>query len=568
MTGETVSPGGAIRRLVDTAWSANSASADPDDPRVRAFAEFGLPSSSALARDDELHNLATWQHGLQISANSAFVDGTLLLTVEALLDWDDPEVLTPVTLWELTTFIDALVCFDRLYCIANPIIDVARFNQRLGAEVLTAIPDPEGGMLRRIAANAASDGLSSMSHLSSRTGRDDAWGQEVQAVVEGWRAVLGQDFPDDGPFDAANVIFGFAGTGGPSAGPPQGALSATSYPFPPSLPPATSYPPPKPPSGGFPPPPATFYPPAPLPREVPLPPGSSPRTGLRTSAILADGIGAGSKAQQQLLQILIEATRLPTTPAVPVNRPPLPARQHFASTATYRTYVNQGIANALALPYLPGTLRMPYRRLFVKRAGEVQDELVSVALADHVFAQQQPSSPLILPFFTAAVLQRATTREAIWAQMAKVRHQSTPFRRVRADLDRMLERSQISAEAIRFQSAIRDEALKLADLAGATQQSASFAIGVIAQTGIVPLVGALKVGVDAARGVGRDNSWTRIWRRLFHRHEYFLAQTNTQAAALTNALPQLQQLWQMPKIGGYLMQFANATQHIGHVLRD
>jgi hypothetical protein len=251
-----------------------------------------------------------------------------------------------------------------------------------------------------------------------------------------------------------------------------------------------------------------------------------------------------------------------------MNRPSLSDRQKLAASATYRTYVNQGIANALGLPYLPGTLRMPFRRLFVKRAGEVQDELVSVALADRIFAQQQPSSLLILPFFTAAVLQRATSLMDIWTQMGKVRDQSLAFRRARADLDRMLERSQVSAEALRFQNAIRDEALKLADLAGATQQSASVALGIVAQTGVVPLAGALKVGVDAARGVGRGGSWTRIWHRLFHRHEYFLAQTNTQAIALTNALPQLQQLWEMPKIGGHLKQFADATQRMGHVLRD
>ena len=82
------------------------------------------------------------------------------------------------------------------------------------------------------------------------------------------------------------------------------------------------------------------------------------------------------------------------------------------------------------------------------------------------------------------------------------------------------------------------------------------------------LAGALKTGVDAIQGVGRNGSWTRIWRRLFHRHEYFLAQTNSQAIALTNALPQVQQLWEMPRIGGYLKQFASATQQIGYVLRD
>ena len=268
------------------------------------------------------------------------------------------------------------------------------------------------------------------------------------------------------------------------------------------------------------------------------------------------------------MEILVQATRLPRTPADPTDRPPVRDRQQFAATATYRTYVNQGIANALALPYLPGTLRMPFRRLFVERAAEVQDELVSVALADQVFARQQPSAPLILPFFTAAVLQGAATRDDIWAQMTRVRDHSVAFRRKRADLDRMLERSQVSPEALRVQSAIRDEALKLADLAGATQQLASVTLGVLAQTGIVPLAGALKIGVDAVQGVGRDGSWTRIWRRLFHRHEYFLAQTNSQAIALTNALPQVQQLWEMPKIGGYLKQFASATQQMGHVLRD
>ncbi len=325
-------------------------------------------------------------------------------------------------------------------------------------------------------------------------------------MVDGWRAVLGPDFPSDGCFDTKRI---------------DARLAAMAH--------------------------------RPLPQ--------------RRAATLIDGVLASSSAKWPL-DVLIDATRLPSTPADPTKRPPLKVRQRFASDATYRTYVNQGIANALAVPYLPGTLRMPFRRLFVERAAEIQDELVSVALADQVFAQQQPSSPLILPFFTAAVLQRATTREDIWAQMGHVRDQSAAFRRKRAELDRMLERSEVSPEALRIRNAIGDEGLKLADLAGAGQQSASVALGVVAQTGIVPLAGALKTGVDAAHGLSRGGSWTRIWRRLFHRHEYFLAQTNSQAVALTNALPQVAQLWKMPKVGGYLKQFASATQQIGHMLRD
>jgi hypothetical protein len=526
---------GVIRRLVDAEWSANAASADPDDPLVRGFAEFGLPPHSPLATGERLRDLEEWQADLQIPANSAFLDSTLLLTVEALLGSNGPDALTPVTLWELTAFIDALTCFDRLYCIANPVLDVSRFNRRLGADVLTAIPDPDGGMLRRLAAQAAADGVSNMSSLREQVGPDDAFAQEVEAVVDGWRAVLGPDFPSDGPFDTKGVDIRLVNMNAP-------ATSAESY-------------------------------------DEPYEPGED------LSVVLIDGTAAISgdvRSRRRLfrsgreeffpirqrLGVLIDATRLPRSPADSVDRPPLSVRRRFAASATYRTYVNQGVANALALPYMPGTLRMPFRRLFVERAAEVQDELVSVALADQIFASQQPSSPLILPFFTASVLQEATAREDVWAQMARVRDQSAAFRRHRAELDHMLARSQVSPAALRVQNAIRDEALKLADLAGAAQQSASVALGVVAQTGIVPLAGALKTGVDAAQGLGRNGSWTRVWRRLFHRHEYFLTQTNSQAIALTNALPQIQQLWEMPKIGAYLKQFASATQQMGHVLRD
>jgi hypothetical protein len=534
-----------IRHLVNIEQSKGVASADPDDPRVRGFAEFGLPSYSPLVTEDQLRSLEAWRDDLEIPANSAFLDGTLLLTVQALLGPSGPDVITPVSLWELTAFIDALVCFDRLYCIANPAIEVSHLNQQLGTEVLTAIPDPDNGMLRILAKSAAADGLASMWWLQGAES-DDAFGQEVQEVVDGWRAVLGSDLPSDGPFDITQLDIGlnrfvgrFARQSTPWGPPPYEesqhlanilAKCRAGTPF-----------------------------------DIP----SSPSGSGSLSARLIDGtVITQSPRSIKYLDVLVRATRPPKMRQGPKTPPPLGDRVSLAANATYRTYVNQGIANALALPYLPGTLRMPFRRLFVERADEVQDELVSASLADQIFAQQQPSSPLVLPFFTASVLQGATSREDVWAQMARVRNQSTAFRRVRADLDRLLERSQVSAEALQFQSAVRDEALKLADLAGAAQQGASVALGVVAQTGIMPLAGTLGVGVDAAKGLGRSGSWTRIWRCLFHRHEYFLTQTNSQAIALTNALPQIQQLWQIPKIGYHLKNFANATQQIGHVLRN
>lgn len=449
------------------------------------------------------------------------MDGTLLQTVYTLIHpvHGSLHVLTPVTLWELTTFIDALVCFDRLYCIANPDIDVDGFNRLLGTEVLSPLPDPDAGILRLLATEAAVDGLANMSILAGKVGSDDEFGQEVQTVAKGWQAVLGADLPGDSPFDT-------------------GALDSLRV--------------------------LSQYLALERPSDKPSPAVAEP------SAALIDGRTAvlPSLGLSRTLEDLVAATRVPRIPAELAERPSLHSRRTLAATATYRTYVNQAVANALAVPYLPGTLRMPFRRLFVQRAAEVQDELVTVALADRIFAQQQPSSPLTLPFFTTAVLQRAMTRADIWVQIAHVRQQSEPFRRKRAELDALLERSQVSPDALQLQAAIRDEGLKMADLAGVAQQAASVALGVVAQTGIVPLAGVIKVGVDAAQGVGRDGAWTRVWRRLFHRHQYFLAQTNSQAIALTNAMPQIERLWELPKVGGYLDRFAKATQEIGHILKE
>src|SRR5208337_3905560 len=63
--------------------------------------------------------------------------------------------------------------------------------------------------------------------------------------------------------------------------------------------------------------------------------------GSYLSAELIDGVTSATFKNLQL-EILVQATRLPRTPADRTDRPPLRDRQRFAATATYRTYVNQG----------------------------------------------------------------------------------------------------------------------------------------------------------------------------------------------------------------------------------
>jgi hypothetical protein len=57
-----------IRRLLNSTRSTGAAPADPDDPQVQGFAEFGLPAGSPLAVDDQLRELEEWRDTLQIPA--------------------------------------------------------------------------------------------------------------------------------------------------------------------------------------------------------------------------------------------------------------------------------------------------------------------------------------------------------------------------------------------------------------------------------------------------------------------------------------------------------------------
>lgn len=59
---------------------------------------------------------------------------------------------------------------DRLYCIANPDIDVDGFNRLLGTEVLSPLPDPDAGILRLLATEAAVDGLANMTSWPGKSG--------------------------------------------------------------------------------------------------------------------------------------------------------------------------------------------------------------------------------------------------------------------------------------------------------------------------------------------------------------------------------------------------------------
>jgi hypothetical protein len=70
------------------------------------------------------------------------MDNTTIVTSRALLSAAGPQVMAPLTVWALATFIRAVVCYERIYHHEHPSVDDAQINGLLGAVVLQRVPLP------------------------------------------------------------------------------------------------------------------------------------------------------------------------------------------------------------------------------------------------------------------------------------------------------------------------------------------------------------------------------------------------------------------------------------------
>ena len=80
-----------------------------------------------------LRDVRRWQGGVSSRENAVWLDNSTVIAAATLLDESqDPRLFTPLTLWDLATFVRAAVCFDRIYHFAQQEVNYAEINRFLG----------------------------------------------------------------------------------------------------------------------------------------------------------------------------------------------------------------------------------------------------------------------------------------------------------------------------------------------------------------------------------------------------------------------------------------------------
>lgn len=93
---------------------------DADSPKIEAFVASDIPyTSNAVTTAADLDEVSRWlKFPSEVSGTNALVDTTTIVTLTSLLA--NEERLTPLTLWDLSRALNALVCYDHLAGITQP----------------------------------------------------------------------------------------------------------------------------------------------------------------------------------------------------------------------------------------------------------------------------------------------------------------------------------------------------------------------------------------------------------------------------------------------------------------
>lgn len=227
-----------LKRALDALKNRNLAL--PLDPNnwnedgLTSFAEFGTHSVSiSNISQEQLHKrfdeLRAWMQHVSGAnqLNAIYLDTTTIYTAKDLILNQSglPNNITPATLLDLSTFVNSVVLYDRVFYLENKHIDEYEFNEALGNEpVLIPLPvksageseddddvNSVGGLLR---------GLWYQTDMYVQELKDsarpiDIFFEEAQAVKKSWKTLL--DFNDqpslwfDPDREVKNTLFSSTG---------------------------------------------------------------------------------------------------------------------------------------------------------------------------------------------------------------------------------------------------------------------------------------------------------------------------------------------------------------------
>jgi hypothetical protein len=470
-----------------------------DSREMEAWADYGghLNWMSTLVNTPEARAELDEYSSQVTPAGCAWMDNTTIVTASALLSDVGPNLLTPVTMWDLATWCRAVVCYERIYHHRHDAVHDDEINRLLGADVVHAVdipdrppseglPQPYNGVIFRLC-EIEKDAEHRIKQLADAVGTDSLDGRELEAVRRGWSEILGRDLTTEDVVDWRTMSVAFTSQ----------------------------------------------------------------------SLRLLEEIAAVDNIKQPT----------PSPPDRPTDQGGVPfILARLPSENNLRSYMNQRFADDLALPYERGIARMPFHRHLEARAARIQATLVTAELLDARYMELADGASLRVPVFLALALQEAQRPQDLWASLARQRAQATKFRTRRLELDQALADGDTRL-CRDVSKALSTDVDHFGDLVGEVVSSASTSVLATMARGTPDTVSVAVAGAAAAtQGLLSTSLKERILWRLRRPQLLYLNDLVDEAKHLTNALPRVSQIWQLPRRAQD--RFANRMHAIGNLSRS
>lgn len=464
-----------------------------DEPAMIGYAEYGVPWHWAACQGQGgLQDITAYRARVENVHCSAWMDNTTIVTACALMSIEGPNIMTPLTVWDLATFMRAVVCYERIYHHEHPDINDERVNKLLGAEVLKSVPlpiratdgenilpDPWDGA-HRFMCETWESSYGWLKRMHESVGRETLDGKQIQVVTEAWRAALGR--ADLQPTELVDFKEVDRRWRSPSNQLLVDTANITDVDD------------------------TRIY--------------LDPDEGFQQQFRRNRELGVHDESQEQ--------------------------RSHILSDLNLRAYVNQRLAEFFALPYACSAGRLPFRRHLYDRSLSVQQELTVARVIDNRYAELAQAAQLRLPIFLALALRDSVTPDDLWLTLAALRAEASKFRVHREEMDRTLERGDLK-EAMNIGKALHTTVENLLELAGKATTSAGAVVLETLSKGDIPGLGTgIGAAVAAAKGVLKSSFKERLMWRLRKPQLLWINDLIDQSLHLTESLPDFSRVWEIP----------------------
>lgn len=464
-----------------------------DEPAMVGYAEYGVPWRNAACQSKSgLEDVSRYRDLVAQPQCSAWMDNTTLVTAQVLMSPAGPEAMTPLTVWDLATFVRACVSYERVYHHEHPSLDDDRINGIFGDEFLVQVPlplrsvppghilpDPWDGA-HRFMCDVWDDAHSWIRRLHGAVGTEGLDGKQIMAITQSWRAALQR--PELSPQELVDFEELDHRWGSPSNQLLVDTVNITDVDD------------------------TRIY--------------LDPTEGFQALAQRGRELGLHDKSIERRSDVL--------------------------SDLNLRAYVNQRVAEFFALPYASAAGRIPFRKHLYDRSIRVQQQLTVANVIDSRYGELSLAAHLRLPVFLALVMQDSERPENLWTALASLREKAASFRAHRTELDQELERGNLK-EARKIGKALHTSIDGLLAVAGKAVSGASTVVLEEVSKGDLPGVAmGISAAVAATKNVLKSSFADRLIWRLRRPHLLWINDIVDQAERLTEAMPDFARIWGIP----------------------